>query len=138
LSRLGRFAIAVGPPLVGGVSMALSLPPFGAWILAFPAAAVLWWQLGQFGVMRRFTAGWVFGLGLYGIGLWWVTDFNVYGGLVLIVVEALAPALASAVVPRGVGRTPALAGAMVVMELARSAWPFGGLPPPCESFERKP
>ncbi|HXW32543.1 MAG TPA: apolipoprotein N-acyltransferase [Acidimicrobiales bacterium] len=128
MSRLRRFGGAVAPPLVGGVGMALSLPPFGMWILAFPAAAVLWWQLGLLGVRRRLAAGWVFGLGLYGIGLWWVTDFNVYGGLVLIVVEALAVALASAIVPRGRGRTPALAGAMVLLELARSSWPFGGLP----------
>lgn len=128
LSRLRRLGGAVGPPLVAGAVMALSLPPFGFWILAFPAAAALWWQLGRLGVRRRLAAGWLFGLGLYGIGLWWVTDFNVYGGLALIVVESLAPALAAALTPRGRGRTPALAGAMVLLEAARSSWPLGGLP----------
>jgi apolipoprotein N-acyltransferase len=125
LVRLGR---AAGPPLVAGVAMALSLPPFGFWILAFPAAALLWWELGNLGPRRRLAAGWLFGLGCYGIGLWWVTDFNIYGGLVLIVAEALAPALAAALSPRGPGRTPVLAGAMVLAEVVRGAWPFGGLP----------
>jgi apolipoprotein N-acyltransferase len=107
--------------------MALSLPPFGFWVLAFPAAALLWWQLGNRDVVGRLVTGWLFGLVLFGIGLWWVTDFNVYGGLLLVVVEALAPALAAAVTPRR-GRTVALAGAMVLTEAARSSWPLGGLP----------
>ncbi len=122
LARLGA------PALVAGVVMALSLPPFGFWVLAFPAAGLLWWRLEALGIWGRLGAGWLFGLGCYGIGLWWVTDFNVYGGLLLIVVESLAPALASAVTPRGRGRTPALAGAMVLAEAARSSWPLGGLP----------
>ena len=108
--------------------MALSLPPFGFWVLAFPAAALLWWRVEGLGIWGRLLAGWLFGLACFGIGLWWVTDFNVYGGLLLIVVEALAPALASAVTPRRRGRTPALAGAMVLAEAARSSWPLGGLP----------
>jgi apolipoprotein N-acyltransferase len=128
LRRLGRFALFAGPPLLSGAAMALSLPPFGFWVVAFAGAAGLWWQLGHLRWPRRLAAGWLFGLGLYGIGLWWVTDFNVYGGLLLIVVEALAPAVAALVTPRGRGRTPALVGAMVMMEMLRSSWPLGGLP----------
>ena len=128
LSRLGRAAVFAGPPLVAGAVMALSLPPFGFWVLAFAAAAALWWLLDNLDWSRRLLAGWLFGIGLYGIGLWWVTDFNVYGGLLVIVVEALAPAVASLVTPRGRGHTVVLAGAMVLMEMARSSWPLGGLP----------
>jgi apolipoprotein N-acyltransferase len=118
----------VGVPLAAGALMAASLPPFGFWVLAFPAAAVLWWRAGCHGTAGRLGQGWVFGLGLYGVGLWWVTDFSLPGGLLLIVVEALAPALACAAAPRGRGRTPALAGAMVLFEQLRSTWPLGGLP----------
>lgn len=129
LARRTRRAVrVVGIPLVAGAAMALSLPPFGFWILAFPAAAALWWEVGHLPWRRRLAAGWFFGLGCYGIGLWWVTDFSVYGGIVLILCEALAPAVASAATPRSLGRTPVLAGAMVLMEAARSSWPFGGLP----------
>jgi apolipoprotein N-acyltransferase len=69
------------------------------------------------------------GLGLFVPGLWWVTTFNTYGGLVLMVLESLAPGLACLVVVRGArGRTAALTGAMVLVEALRSTWPFGGLP----------
>ncbi|MHB8681019.1 MAG: protoporphyrinogen oxidase [Acidimicrobiales bacterium] len=124
----GRVATVTGPALGAGALMALSLPPFGFWILAFPAAAVLWWRLGGLRIGSRFAAGWVFGLGLYGVGLWWVTSFNVYGGILVMLLEALAPALAAALSPPGRGRIPVLAGAMVLLEALRSAWPFGGLP----------
>lgn len=128
MSRLRAWTVKVAVLVAAGALMALSLPPFGFWVLAFPAAAVLWWRLGQHGIAGRLGAGWLFGLGLYGIGLWWVNDFNLAGGLLLIVVEALAPALAAAITPRGPGRTPALAGAMVLLEALRSTWPLGGLP----------
>lgn len=117
------------PSLVAGLALALSLPPWGLWILAFPAAGLMWWRLGGLGVRGRLLAGWAMGLGMFVPGLWWVTTFNTYGGLVLMAVESLAPALACAVVPRGTrGRTAALAGAMVLTEALRSIWPFGGLP----------
>ncbi len=116
------------PALVAGVGLALSLPPWGAWLLAGPAAGLLWWRLGGLRWRQRLLAGWVAGLGLFVTGLWWAISFNVYGGVVLMVVEALSLALACAVCPTGRGRLPALAGAMVLVEALRSSWPFGGLP----------
>ncbi len=111
------------------MGLALSLPPWGLWVLAFPAAGLLWWRLGGLRLRARLLAGWATGLGLFVPGLWWATTFNTYGGVVLMAVESLAPALACAVVPRRArGRTAALAGAMVLGEALRSTWPFGGLP----------
>ncbi len=119
----------VVPALVAGVGLALSLPPWGLWILAFPSAALLWWRLGGLRLRARLLAGWALGLGLFVPGLWWATTFNTYGGLVLMAAESLAPGLACAVVPsRARGRTAALTGAMVLGEALRSTWPFGGLP----------
>jgi len=119
----------VVPSVLAGVGLALSLPPWGFWVLAFPAAALLWWRLGGLRLRARLLAGWCAGIGLFGPGLWWVTTFNTYGGVVLMVLESLAPALACAVVPRRArGRTAVLAGAMVLGEALRSTWPFGGLP----------
>jgi apolipoprotein N-acyltransferase len=121
---------AVPVPLVSGVGLALSIPPWGFWILAFPAAALLWWQLGSNRprLRRRLWIGFVAGLGLFGPGLFWATSFNVYGGIILIVVEALALALAGGACGSGSGRIVALPGAMVLAEWLRDIWPFGGLP----------
>jgi len=123
--RRGR---VVAPAVVAGVGLALSLPPWGAWPLAGPAAGLLWWRLAGLPWRQRLLAGWVAGLGLFVTGLFWATSFNVYGGVVLMVAEAFALALACAVCPPGRGRLPALAGTMVLAEALRSSWPFGGLP----------
>ncbi len=117
------------PSVLAGVGLALSLPPWGWWFLAFPAAGVMWWRLGGLRLRARMLAGWAMGLGLFVPGLWWATTFNTYGGVVLMALQALAPALACAAVPSGPrGRTAALTGAMVLAEALRSTWPFGGLP----------
>jgi len=116
------------PALVAGVGLAASLPPWGFWILAGPAAGLLWWRLGGLRFRQRLLAGWLAGLGLFVTGLWWAISFNVYGGVILMAVQALALALACAASPPGRGRLAALAGAMVLVEALRSTWPFGGLP----------
>jgi apolipoprotein N-acyltransferase len=122
----GRVAV---PSLVAGLGFALSLPPWGFWVLAFPAAALLWWRLEGLRLRARALAGWMVGVGMFVPGLWWATSFNTYGGAVLMAAEALAPCLACAAVPRQPrGRTVALAGAMVLGEALRDTWPFGGLP----------
>jgi apolipoprotein N-acyltransferase len=117
-------------PLIAGVGLALSIPPWGFWVVAFPAAALLWWQLGNGspGIRRRLWIGFAAGIGLYGPGLFWATSFNVYGGIVLIVVEALALALACGSAGPRSGRLLALPGAMVLAEWLRDIWPFGGMP----------
>ena len=127
-SRPRRRGAVVVPALVAGVGLALSLPPWGFWIVAGAGAGLLWWRIGGLRLRQRLLAGWVAGLGLFGPGLFWATSFNVYGGLVLIVLEALVLGLACAACPPGRGRMAALAGAMVLAEALRSTWPFGGLP----------
>jgi apolipoprotein N-acyltransferase len=77
----------------------------------------------------RLLAGFVAGLGLFVPGLWWSLSFNAYGGVVLMVVQSLAPALACGLAPHAArGRGAAVAGAMVLVEALRTIWPFGGLP----------
>jgi apolipoprotein N-acyltransferase len=128
-SRTHRRGSVLLPALASGVGLALSIPPWGFWVLAPVAAALLWWRLDGLRLRARFLAGWAMGIGMFVPGLWWATSFNTYGGAVLMAVEALAPALACAATPRHTrGRAVALAGAMVLVEYARGAWPFGGLP----------
>jgi apolipoprotein N-acyltransferase len=119
----------VVPSLAAGLLLAFSLPPWGWWPLAFLGAAVLFARLQGLGLRARGLAGWVAGMGCFVPGLWWAASFNWYGAVVLMAVEALSMAVAAALVPAtGRGRIPAFAASFTLLEAARMAWPFGGLP----------
>ncbi|MHB1518317.1 MAG: apolipoprotein N-acyltransferase [Acidimicrobiales bacterium] len=125
--RRGRVAL---PAVASGVGLALSLPPWGFWILAFPAAGLLWWRLGGLAPRTRLWAGWLAGLGLYLPGLMWAKSFTLAGAAVLIALEALFVGLACLAVPSGpvVARALAFPATMTLAEAVRTTWPFGGLP----------
>ncbi len=125
----GRGMVAL-PSLAAGVGLALSLPPWGWWIIAFPAAGLLWWRIGGLRPRDRLWAGWVAGLGLYVPGLLWVRSFTLAGAVVLIALEAGFVAIACLAVPAGptVARALAFPAALTLAESVRATWPFGGLP----------
>ena len=125
----GRGRVAL-PALASGVGLALSLPPWGFWVLAFPAAGLLWWRLGGLRPRTRLWAGWLAGLGCFVPGLMWARAFTIPGALVLIAVEAAFVAVGCLAVPAGpvVARALAFPAAMTLAEAARMQWPFGGLP----------
>jgi apolipoprotein N-acyltransferase len=116
------------PSLAAGVLLALSLPPFGAWPVAFVGAALLYWRLRGLRLRARLLAGWVAGIGCFSIGLYWAQGFNWYGAVVLILLESLSVAAAATATPPGRGRAPAFIGASTLAEALRFGWPFGGLP----------
>jgi apolipoprotein N-acyltransferase len=118
------------PSILAGLGLALSLPPWGFWVLAFPAAGLLWWRLGGLSPRARLWSGWLAGLGCFVPGLMWARSFTVAGAIALIVIEALFPAVACLVVPSRTTGARALAfpAAMTLAEAARMSWPFGGLP----------
>ncbi|HSH60111.1 MAG TPA: hypothetical protein VK988_10805, partial [Acidimicrobiales bacterium] len=68
-----------GLALLGGAVAALSLPPFGWWPLGFVGVALLSWSLHDLGAGRRLLAGMAFGIGLFGVGLWWMSEFHFLG-----------------------------------------------------------
>ena len=123
--RRGRVAL---PSLAAGVALALSLPPWGWWPLAFCGAALLYWRLAGLRARTRLWAGWVAGLGCYVPGLAWAREFNWYGAALLMAVEALSMGAAAVLVPPGRGRWAAFPAAFTLAEAVRTAWPFGGLP----------
>ncbi len=125
--RRGMVAL---PALLSGIGLALSLPPWGWWILAFPSAGLLWWRLGGLRPRTRLWAGWLAGLGLYIPGLMWARSFTLPGAAVLIAVEAAFTAVACLAVPARplLARALAFPAALVLAEAARMIWPFGGLP----------
>lgn len=116
------------PSLAAGLLLAASVPPWGWWPAAFAGAGLLYWRLDHLRLRSRLLAGWLAGVGCYGIGLIWAEKFNWYGAVVLIGVEALSMAFASALVPSGRGRLLAFGGAFTLLEALRMSWPFGGLP----------
>jgi apolipoprotein N-acyltransferase len=116
------------PSLAAGVGLALSLPPWGWWPLAFLGAGLLYWRLAGLPLRTRFLAGWVAGLGCFGIGLAWAQNFNWYGAVVLVVLEALSMGAAGALTTATRGRLVSFVGAFTLLEAGRMAWPFGGLP----------
>ncbi|MGH9083358.1 MAG: apolipoprotein N-acyltransferase, partial [Acidimicrobiales bacterium] len=116
------------PSLGSGVALALSLPPWGWWPLAFAGAGILYWRLRGLPLRARVLSGWLAGLGCFVPGLWWAKEFNWYGAAALMAAEALSMAAAAAIVPPGRGRLPAFAGAFTGLEAVRSTWPWGGLP----------
>jgi apolipoprotein N-acyltransferase len=125
MPRRGR---VVAPSIVAGLLLAFSLPPWGWWPLAFVGAAVLYWRLRGLSLRARVLAGWTAGLGCFVPGLWWAGSFTWYGTAVLIAVEAVSTAVAAALVPPDRWRVPTFVGAFTLLEAARMAWPFGGLP----------
>ena len=125
--RRGMVAL---PSLASGAGLALSLPPWGWWIVAFPAAGLLWWRLGGLRPRTRLLAGFLAGLGCYIPGLMWARAFTLPGAITLMVVEAGFTAAACVAVPAAplAARALAFPAALTLAEALRTSWPFGGLP----------
>ena len=117
-----------GAGLAAGALLALSLPPWGWWPLAFLGAAVLAGSLRDQPWRRRLLAGFAAGLGLYGIGLWWMTEFSAPGYVAATLMEAAIVGAAMTVVPPGRGRLLAFPAAVVLADALHDHWPFGGVP----------
>ena len=116
-----------GPSLAAGALLALSVPPFGVWPLAFVGAALLYWRLRGLRLRARLLAGWLAGSA--------VRDRAVLGGR-LQLVRGAGPRRPRVVGPdagRGghhppAGRALSFTGAATLAEAVRASWPFGGLP----------
>jgi len=111
-----------------GVLVAASLPPWGWWPLAPVGAAVLAFCGQDRKWSRRLLAGAAAGLGIYGPGLWWMTEFSAPGYVLTTLLESGLLGLAMVAVPSGRGRRVAFPAALVVASAIGGHWPFGGLP----------
>lgn len=120
--------LKLGGAALAGVVVALSLPPWGWWPLAFAGLGVLSLLLGEQPGWARFRIGTAFGLGMFTVGLWWMGEFNGAGAALAVAVEALFAGMAGAACPRGRGRLLGLPAALVLAEGLRRIVPFGGLP----------
>ncbi len=90
--------------LAGGAILPLAFAPFGIWTLAIVSPAVLLLVVRGISVPRAALAGWLYGLGMFGCGVWWVQvsihqfgvpyyAFSVSVTAVFIAIMACYPAL---------------------------------------------
>jgi apolipoprotein N-acyltransferase len=113
-----------------GVLVALSVPPFGWWPLAWVGFAGLAYVLPGRSPRQRLALGFGAGLGQYVLGLLWVEEFSVPGCVILMIVSALFSAVALLLVPTGRRRSVAigLPALMVLADWVRDRYPLGGFP----------
>jgi apolipoprotein N-acyltransferase len=117
-----------------GALVALSLPPFGFWILAPAGFGGLATLLGRPAVApspgRRALAGAGLALGQYAIGLWWVTEFHWAGYAALLALGLGFGALLGLLIRADsvAARLVTLPAAVALVEALRASVPLGGLP----------
>ena len=117
-----------GAGLGAGLLLAASVPPWGWWPLAFLGVALLSRTLAGRTTKGRAFVGAMCTLGWFGPSIVWMLDFTPPGyGVTLVVFGSM---LVGAVVltPPGPARWIGLPGALVLMEVVRWSWPFGGVP----------
>jgi len=114
--------------LAAGVMTAVSLPPWGFWILGPVGLAVLYRLLEGRAAPARALAGLAAGIGLFAIGLFFTTAFNAGGWAALVLFESAFVAVACVLVPPARGRVLAFPAVLVLAEVVRGSWPFGGIP----------
>jgi apolipoprotein N-acyltransferase len=114
--------------LLAGLLLAFSLPPWGWWPLAFVALALFSRQVDEPSRRARAKRGAVFALGWFTPSVFWMLDFTLPGYLVVLLLWGFFWAVAAVACPPGRWRWVALPGAVVLAELVRWSWPFGGQP----------
>lgn len=121
----------VAAPLLAagaGLLVALSVPPIGFWPLGVVGLAVLGRLLAGQPARRRALLGFLGGMGLYTVTIWWFSEFNLIGAIASMMTESAFLAAAAAATPPGRGRAPAWVGAVVLQDWLRLYIPFGGVP----------
>mgnify|MGYP003618755760 FL=1 len=114
--------------LGAGVLLALAMPPWGWWPLAFIAFALLSRQLDVAARRVRAARGAVFALGWFVPAVFWMLDFTLPGYGIAVLLWSAFWALAALACPPGPWRWVGLVGAAVLAEMLRWSWPFGGQP----------
>jgi apolipoprotein N-acyltransferase len=127
--RLPRLSTSAVLALGGGLSVALSLPPWGIWPMAFLGIAMFEMSLGENASRRQRAAhGWLFAAAWMCPGLAWMWSLTVPGYFVAVAIFAGFHALAAVAAPTGPWRVIGRPAAHTLAEALRLAFPFGGVP----------
>lgn len=123
--RLARPALALG----SGTLVALSMPPWGFWPLAFVGIVLFHVALGDDpGRRDRMLLGWLFGAGWMYLGMAWMVQLTLPGYLVAGAVFASFHLVAELIVPTGRLAVIARPATHTLAEALRFSFPFGGVP----------
>lgn len=114
--------------LGAGVLVALALPPWGWWPLAFVGLALLHLLLAERPGRSRFARGFLFGVGWLAPGMGWMWFLTAPGYVFAFLLFAVVVGGACALVPSDHRLIVALPLAMVLSEAVRLCFPFGGVP----------
>jgi apolipoprotein N-acyltransferase len=113
----------------GGLAVALSLPPWGIWPLAFVGIAMFEMSLGESPSNRaRAARGWLFAAAWLYPGMAWMWSLTIPGFLAAAAIFAGFHALAALAAPRGPWRVIGRPAAHTLAEALRLVLPFGGVP----------
>jgi apolipoprotein N-acyltransferase len=124
-AALARPALALG----GGFLVALSLPPWGFWPLAFVGIMCFEGALGDAPSRRqRLVIGAAFGFAWMSMGMGWMWQLTVPGYVVASAIFAGFHAAAALVAPAGRWRAVGRPAAHALVEAVRFSFPFGGVP----------
>jgi apolipoprotein N-acyltransferase len=114
-----------------GVALALAFEPVAAWFLLPFAVAGFVLATRGLSVRRGFVVGLAFGVGFYFVLTWWMRSVGFDAWIGMAAFESLFYAVlgaASTVVQRHRLWPVLVAPAWVSMEVARTEWPFSGMP----------
>ena len=119
-------------PLIAGLLVAASMPPWGWWPLALLGLA--WY--GSIAISRRekssFLTGFVFALGWFVLPLLWMRYLTLPGYVITCLIFAtmhgLANYVANAITSDNKNYRNALIVCHALVEVLRMSWPFGGVP----------
>ncbi len=124
-ARLRRPAAAA----LGGILVALAMPPWGWWPLAFVGVAVFDLALGVTPSRgERAASGLAFGLPWFVVAMAWMWFLTAGGYLVASLLFASLHAVAALIAPVGAWRVVGRPAAHTLVEAVRLVFPFGGVP----------
>jgi apolipoprotein N-acyltransferase len=127
--RLQRWPFVVLRALAAGLLLAASVPPWGWWPLAFVGIALWDRLLAERSWRSRLLRSWLVASAWLFPSLLWMWDLTAPGYIVAAGVFALYFGIAAIAVPRSAPwRWVALPAAIVLAEIARWTFPFGGVP----------
>ena len=129
MSTVPRLSAKTAMAIGGGMCVALSLPPWGIWPLAFIGVAIFETSLGETSPRRiRAARGWLFAAAWMLPGMAWMWSLTVPGYFAAVALFAGYHAVAAMVCPPGPWRVVARPAAHTLAEALRLVFPFGGVP----------
>jgi apolipoprotein N-acyltransferase len=127
--RLPSFSASAAMAVGGGVCVALSLPPWGIWPLAFVGIAIFEMALGEkVSGGGRAARGWLFAAAWMFPGMAWMWSLTIPGYFAAVSIFSGFHALAAFVAPQGPWRVIGRPAAHTLAEALRLVFPFGGVP----------